>query len=108
MVLPDLGFEGRAELRLSARTPQKYNHHLCNSKSQRSAKILFHQREAKIDTGRNSRGRIATAISNINRVGIDNHLWVIPGELGRPTPMRRRSPSGEKTGLCQDKCAGTD
>lgn len=40
------GFEGSTELRLSARTSQKYNHNLCDSNCQRSVKILFHQREA--------------------------------------------------------------
>ena len=50
-----LCFEGCAELRVPARTPQKHNHHLCNSKSQRSAKISFHQCEAKTNAGPYSR-----------------------------------------------------
>lgn len=66
-----LCFEGRAKLRLSPRTPQKHNHHLCNSKSQSSAKVFFHQRETKINAGRYSRRSIATAILNIDGVGID-------------------------------------
>ncbi len=106
--LAGLCFEGCAKLRLSARAPQKHNHHLCDSKSQGSAKIFFHQRETKINAGRYSRRSIATAISNIDGVGIDGDAWVVLCKFARPIPMGGRAPPVEKAGFCQDKRAGTD
>lgn len=103
-----LSFEGCAELGLSTWTAQKHDHHLRYSKRQKSAKVLFHQREAKIDAGRYSRGSEATAIADIDWVGINGYARVVFRKFACPIPMGGCATSVEKTGLCQDKRAGTD
>jgi hypothetical protein len=87
---------------------QKHDHHLCNSKGQKFAEIFFDQRETEIDSGGHSRGSKATAIADIDGIGINVNTWVVFRKFARPIPMSGCVPSVEKAGLCQDKCARTD
>ena len=107
-VLTGLCCKSRAELRLAASAPQKYDHDLCNFEGNRSAQIFFHQRKCKIDTGCDSCRCVTVAVLDIDGVPVDSDQRVVSRELVAPVPVSGRAPAIEQSSGSQHKSARTN
>ena len=103
-----LGFERRAELRLAAGPIEKDDEMARDLHGEFPSEIFLHQREAEIDSGRDSGRCPNPVIVQIDRIWIDLEVRVMLLQTGTEFPVRRGAPPRKHAGFRQKERAGAN
>jgi hypothetical protein len=100
-----LSHQCRTELGLPSGTPQKDDHHLCDLQGERSAQVVFNQREGQVDSGSHASRSEKILVSDIDRPRINFHFRMLLLQFLTPIPMSGHAPTVQQSGLSQNQRA---
>ena len=103
-----LGPELGAELRLAARTAQVHDQVPGHRQRRRPADVLLDQRQRQVDARRHAGRGDHVAVPHVDRLRVDPHVWVAPGQLLAVGPVRGGPAPGQQARLGQQERAGAD